>query len=546
MTALGLFAPLNSWIRNQPVRRKLALLGIATATTAALVASAVLLAHRLHVLRTDYLADTLSINRIVAENAIGPVAFQDATAATALLSTLHAQPTIRGAVIDLPEKNEFATFGDDTAAILRLPPGQNSAYQGWTLHTSAPIGDGSGAVVYLVADLKPVLWDTLGAFAFAVSGGVLLALFVSFVVVIKMRRFILVPVENLHLVASRVAEKVVYDERAPIIGRDEIGDLTATFNRMLDRLQQNDAELRASNSGLNREIANRQRLEGQLLETSRLAGMAQVATGVLHNVGNVLNSVNISANIMRDTLHANPHLVLLGQTTDLLKAQGSNLEKFIADDPRGKLVPPFFLLLGEQIALIHRDLIRETELLSNNIDHIKQIVALQQNHAQGGGVILTVDPADLFSDALRIAHASISRHGVKVVREFDHVPEILTDRHQVLQILVNFVTNGVQALKPHAADSRVLNLGLRRKDEGVEFSVEDNGIGIAPDGLQRIFQHGYTTRKDGHGFGLHSGSIAARNLKGEMHVHSDGLGLGARFTLVLPLSTKQQPALVPA
>ena len=540
-TSLG--AALHQWIRNQPVRRKLALLGVATAITAALAASAVLLAHRLHVLRADYLADTLSINWIVAENAIGPVAFQDETAANALLSTLRAKKIIRGAIIDLPEKNNFASYGEAPVGSFRLAPGQTAAYDGWTLHTSAPIGDGSAGTVYLVADLKPVLWDTLAAFASALIGGVLLALVLSFIVGIKVRRFILVPVENLHLVASRVAEKVVYNERAPVLGHDEIGDLTTTFNRMLDRLQASDADLRSSNAVLNREIANRQRLEGQLLETSRLAGMAQVATGVLHNVGNVLNSVNISANVMRDTLSTNSQFALLEQTTALLKAQGNDLNRFLTEDKRGKLVPPFLILLGEQIALLRDDLIRETELLSINIDHIKQIVALQQNHAQGGGIVMSVSPAELFSDALRITHASISRHEVQVIRNFSEVPEIVTDRHQVLQILVNFVTNGVQAVKSRPADGRVLTLGLHPDDDGVLFTVEDNGIGIASENLGRIFQHGFTTRKDGHGFGLHSGSVAARNLEGELGVHSDGLDRGARFTLALPLAINSQPAL---
>src|SRR5690606_22278740 len=107
MTRARILTPLNHWIRSQPVRRKLALLGIATAVTAAIVASAVLLAHRLYVLRADCITDTLSINRMVAENAIGPVAFQDATAATALLSTLRAKPIIRGAAIDLPDHEDF-------------------------------------------------------------------------------------------------------------------------------------------------------------------------------------------------------------------------------------------------------------------------------------------------------------------------------------------------------------------------------------------------------------------------------------------------------
>lgn len=529
----------GSWIRDQPLRNKLAVLGIGTAITAVLVASVVLLLHRLYNLRADYLADTLSINRIVAENAVGPVAFQDVTAATTLLNTLRAKAVIRGAVIELPDNKNFAFFGEVLAESDRLPAGQNAGYQGWKLQTAAAIGEGGGTV-YLVADLRPVLRETLEAFALAVLGGLALALILSSIVGLKLQHFILVPIQHLHQVASRVAENLDHQERAPVLGGDEVGDLTVAFNRMLDRLQENDAKLRESNTGLNREIANRQKLEGQLLEASRLAGMAQVATGVLHNVGNVLNSVNISANILRDTLSSNPQFALLDQTTSLLKTQSGNLADFLANDPRGKLVPPFFILLGEHVALVHQDLLHEAELLSNNIDHIKQIIALQQNNAQGGGVILTVDPMDLFSDALRIVHASVSRHEVDVTRDFTDVPEIVTDRHQVLQILVNFLTNGVQALKTREAGERRMKLSLRQKGEHIEFVVEDNGVGIAPDNLQRIFQHGFTTRKDGHGFGLHSGCLAARNLKGELHVHSDGPNRGARFTLALPMSVQRQ------
>lgn len=530
----------RSWIHNQPLRRKLKLLGLATAITAGLIASVVLLAHRLYVLRNDYLADTLSITRIVAENAVGPVAFQDATAASTVLATLRAKPVIRGATIDLPGKKNFASFGEPLSEPARLREGKNAEFRGWMLYTAAPISDSATGTVYLVADLRPVLWDTVRAFAYAVIGGVALALVLSLVLNARLQRFILEPVDNLHRAAHHVAETATLRQRAEVLGQDEIGQLTATFNRMLDRIEANDAALRSANDELNAEIVNRQRLEGKLLETSRLAGMAQVATGVLHNVGNVLNSVNISANILRDSLRSNPHFALLGQTTALLQSQGENLERFITQDPRGKLVPPFFAKLGEQIALVHRDLLLETEQLSTNIDHIKQIVALQQNYARGGGVITSVKPADLFSDALRIAHASITRHGVAITREFSATPEIVTDRHQVMQILVNFLTNAVQAVKPREGGDRRVRVATTTNGEMIEFVVEDNGIGIAPENLQRIFQHGFTTRKDGHGFGLHSGALAARNLDGQLTAHSDGPDRGARFTLTLPKAVRQK------
>jgi signal transduction histidine kinase len=539
---LSALAPgFHAWIRNQPVRRKLELFGAATAIAAALVASAVLLAHRLYVLRAEYLTDTLSINRMVAENAIGLVAFQDAASAGTLLSTLRAKPTIRGAVIDLPSKKDFAIFGQIPEARDRLSDGEAARYDGWILHTAAPIGDGTAGTVHLVADLHPVLWDTLRAFSIALGVGVLLALLLSYYVGVKVRRFILKPVEHLHRVAHRVAERAGYDERATVLGLDEIGQLTVTFNRMLDRLQANDVALRASNEGLNREIATRQRLEGQLLEASRLAGMAQVATGILHNVGNVLNSVNISANILRDTLGHNPHFTLLQQTTTLLREQETNLPVFLSQDPRGRLVPPFFIKLGEEIAHIQADLLRETNLLSENVDHIKHIVALQQNYAHAGGILSKLEPSELFLDALRITQASLVRHEIKVARNFGAAPEIVTDRHHVLQIIVNLLTNAVQAVKVRPVGSRHVTLTITAVDGRIEFIVEDNGVGIKPGDLERMFQHGFTTRKDGHGFGLHSGALAARNLGGRLTAHSDGLDRGAMFTLTLPLLAKVTP-----
>jgi signal transduction histidine kinase len=266
--------------------------------------------------------------------------------------------------------------------------------------------------------------------------------------------------------------------------------------------------------------------------------MAQVATGILHNVGNVLNSVNVSANILRDTLGHNPHFTLLQQTTALLREQESNLPVFLTENPRGRLVPPFFIKLGEEIAHIQSDLLRETNLLSENVDHIKHIVSLQQNYAHAGGVLSKLRPDEIFLDALRITQASFVRHEVKVVRHFNEAREVVTDRHHVLQIIVNLLTNAVQAVKIRAPGSREISLTIAAAGADIEFGVQDNGVGIKAPDLQRIFQHGFTTRKDGHGFGLHSGALAARNLGGRLVAHSEGPDRGARFTLTLPVSLK--------
>jgi signal transduction histidine kinase len=112
----------------------------------------------------------------------------------------------------------------------------------------------------------------------------------------------------------------------------------------------------------------------------------------------------------------------------------------------------------------------------------------------------------------------------------------MLDKHKALQILVNLVSNARRACSDSGRADKRLTLRLASGDGRVRLSVADNGAGIPAENLTRIFNHGFTTRKDGHGFGLHSGALAARELGGSLLAHSDGVGLGATFTLELPLS----------
>lgn len=205
-------------------------------------------------------------------------------------------------------------------------------------------------------------------------------------------------------------------------------------------------------------------------------------------------------------------------------------------------MPRLLIELADQLIAARGEKIRELEELTQNVEHIKQIVAMQQSYAKAGGVVQSLKPASLFEEACCLAQASVNRHGVRISTQVVETPEIETDRHQVLQILVNFITNAVQAVKVRPDGERRIGLHLSLVAERIRFDVVDNGMGIPAENLQKIFQHGFTTRKDGHGFGLHSGALAASNLGGSVHVHSDGPGLGARFSLELPL---RLPAKVP-
>jgi PAS domain S-box-containing protein len=278
------------------------------------------------------------------------------------------------------------------------------------------------------------------------------------------------------------------------------------------------------------------KLNRQLVETSRHAGMAEVATGVLHNVGNVLNSVNVSTTIIREKLRGS-EVASLVKLAALLQEHAADSDAFLTADPKGKLVPRFIIQLAEHLAGEHDLLQQEHEQLARNIEHIKEIVAMQQNYARVSGVLELVSLANLVDDALRINMAGFSRHGVKVIRQYAEVPPAMTDQHKILQILVNLVHNAKYALDEAGDREKRLTVSIGMNgNERLQVTVSDNGVGIPPENLTRIFSHGFSTRKGGHGFGLHSGANAAKEMGGSLTAQSDGLGKGSSFTLELPIA----------
>ena len=279
-------------------------------------------------------------------------------------------------------------------------------------------------------------------------------------------------------------------------------------------------------------------LNKQLVETSRRAGMAEVASGVLHNVGNVLNSVNVSCTVITDLLKQSK-LPTLDRVAALLDEQSGDLANFFTNDPRAASVPPFLKALSRELIEENAATKRELQVLVKNVAHIKHIVIMQQSYASIGGITESLDPADIIEDAIRLHETACTRSGIEVVRNLDQVPPVLGDRNRVLQILVNLMGNAKHALTESTQPDKQLKLDLHLNGNNrVKITVTDNGAGIAPENLPRIFSYGFTTKRDGHGFGLHSGAIAAREMGGSLTVQSPGLGKGASFCLELPLLSK--------
>jgi len=295
-----------------------------------------------------------------------------------------------------------------------------------------------------------------------------------------------------------------------------------------------------------RDITERKRAEvklktaqEKLLDTAREVGMAEVATGVLHNVGNVLNSVSVTAESVQKRVR-NSKISYLADVVGLLEEHANELSIFLTKEERGKKLPAFLANLSKELVNEQERCLEALEALTKHVQHVGDIIQLQQSNSKTKGLIEPTSIAELVEDTIQINAEAISRNNVKVIRELANLPTVLFDRHKVLQILTNLISNAIYALSMSDQDDRLLTISIKEPKNGfVPIEVQDNGIGIPKENLTRIFEHGFTTKKKGHGFGLHSTALSANELNGSIIANSDGPGKGAVFTVKLPFQTQE-------
>jgi signal transduction histidine kinase len=267
--------------------------------------------------------------------------------------------------------------------------------------------------------------------------------------------------------------------------------------------------------------------------------MAEVATGVLHNVGNVLNSVSVTAESIQKRVR-NSKISYLSDVVGLLEGHADELGTFMSNEERGKKIPAFLANLSNELLEEQQRALEALEALTKHVQHVADIIQLQQSHSKTKGIIEPTSIEELVEDTLKINAEMITRNKVEVKREIADMPTLLLDRHKLLQILTNLVSNAIYALSQSELVSKILKIQVKESNSGyIRIDVCDNGIGIPEENLPRIFEHGFTTKKTGHGFGLHSTALSVNELNGSIKVHSDGFGKGAVFTVELPFKTQE-------
>ncbi|MBC7976926.1 MAG: amino acid permease [Myxococcales bacterium] len=339
---------------------------------------------------------------------------------------------------------------------------------------------------------------------------------------------------------------------------DEVGDMARSFNTLQHEIAKAAGGLSGAREGLRRArdelteinvnlelrvLARTGELEAahkKLIVAARHAGMAEVAIGVLHNIGNVLNSINISVTLVDQTLRSSQSKARnLVKLAELLDDETSELGRAARRDARGRQVVDYLRKYARQAEAEGDDVLGELDSLIRSIDHVKQIVSSQQALAHGASLVETFDLIDLTEEAIRINQDQLDVHHVEIVRRFQPLPPVVADKHLLLQVLVNLMSNAVRAIAEHRGELRAIAIAVAIDPDDAErvvWQIEDTGVGMAADHLTRIFESGFTTKTTGHGgFGLHNSALSADRMSGSLRVFSEGLGKGARFVLAFPL-----------
>ena len=529
------------------------------------------------------------VGEIVANRAIASLAFSDVESANSNLRTLRSHDSIVYACIRSAENEVFSEYNADVEAIIKCNDfnKDNSIIVGSEyIDVFKPIlleGQSIGTV-QVKASLEYLNEQTIESIKLSTIifiGLMIVAAYVSGRVLNR----IIEPITQLKEIAQRITDDNDYSLRVHKASSDEVGVLVESFNKMLEQILERDralieekdkAEISAKsakkyaketediNADLENEIRQRSKIEEELQDLNetledkvqartveleklnekiggiaRSAGMAEVASGVLHNVGNVLNSVNVSVSVIREQVRKTKS-ENLSRLVAMINENKANIANFIENDEKGKQIPRFLSLLAGQLKEEKNNLYEELDQLSSNIDHIKNVISMQQSYAGSYGMREKVKISDLVEDALKINIQGMNQYGIEVIKQYDNTEMLYIDKHKALQVFINLISNAKYALIDSDKENKIIYIIIKREGEKINIEIKDNGIGIAPEDVSHLFEYGFKKRRGGHGYGLHHSALVVNELGGKISVNSDGPGKGASFIVAIPIDEQSK------
>jgi signal transduction histidine kinase len=305
--------------------------------------------------------------------------------------------------------------------------------------------------------------------------------------------------------------------------------------RSLVKLRRLHRELDQRNNDLESAFNELRDTQTQLMDMAHRAGMTEIASGVLHNVGNVLNSVNISITMLGEMLKKSK-LAGVARVASLLNEHAHEFRQSPHLDRRVKQVPEYLDTLSETLTGEQRQIGTELGALADKIQHIMNIIRAQQNYTRRLPFKEQVDLKLLIDDLLSMHSPSISQHRVAVNRDYQDLPAATIEKSKLLQVLDNLIKNAIESMADDEVPQRELTVRGSTRGGRATIVVSDTGRGIPRDIVKSLFRFGFTTKRNGNGFGLHSSALAMSDMGGSIQVHSGGHGQGAAFTIEFPLA----------
>jgi len=379
----------------------------------------------------------------------------------------------------------------------------------------------------------------------------------SFIATRRLAQKITKPLDVLTEATKKISDGD-YESNIDIRTNNEIGILSHSFDNMriktketLDQLlfkqqqlnEKNRALIRAQgelkdlNQNLEHKVLERTKelreAQAKLVESARAAGVAEVAINVLHNIGNVLNSVNV-INQTNFEIIKTSKTPAIQKTAELMLDNLDHIGEYMSEDTRGKRIPELFQKLGIVLQDENHALEENTSRMLNSISMMTNIISTQQKYAKTDLFQEDIQLSIILDETINTQANLIEDNHVKLSRHYREVPNIYAEKAKVYQIMNNLLMNSIQALKSNPDHNRQIDLDIFPEDTNIVFEITDNGVGIDREQQTQIFQHGFTTKKSGHGFGLHSCANLMSEMHGEIYVESDGPGTGAKFKVVFP------------
>jgi len=335
--------------------------------------------------------------------------------------------------------------------------------------------------------------------------------------------------EHILLVDGQPLQGTEGEKLGAVIIYQDITEEKQNAKRLLHETQQKEIAQK------NLDIINR-----QLIAAARRAGMAEIATSVLHNIGNVMNSVNVAALSLSEKLNKT-EFHGLSAAAKLIQEHQHDFNTFIQNDIKGQNLINYINKIPKFWEEKKQMFQTELESINKNIQNIKEIIMMQQSMCGGNSLIETLSLIDAIEEALKLNSTIHPGSSITVVKDYQIQPSISSDKVKLLQILVNLIRNAYEVSQDATTEQKIITIRIiPLNDAEIRIDIIDQGTGILKENLTKIFTYGFTTKKNGHGIGLHTSALAAKELGGSLVAVSSGEGQGATFKLILPIKPTQQ------